>query len=143
MLVIDDRTLLAVLAERAPEPLLRAADAGEVFTTPAWYYRLARAVHDVGFSGSLSRMVEVLDDDLRRQVTDALDELPATIGILSARVLVPVMVQLSQVRRLNLLNSEAVAAAMVLGAHIQVTVAGELLRSACSILGVELDVISV
>lgn len=143
MLVIDDRTLLLVLADRAPNELQRSATASEVYTTPGWYYRLARAVHDEAFTGSLSRVFEGLPRDVRERVTGALDQLPAEIGILSARVLVPVMVQLGDVGHLNLLNAEAVASALIVDGRLRVTVAAERLGSACSAVGVDLDVVPI
>jgi hypothetical protein len=116
-------------------------DRGEVFTTGSWYYRLARAVRDRGSSGSLSRRVEALAPEVRQEVVESLDNLPSHIGIQSPRVLVPLMAKVSSdIRRLNHLNAEALASALVLGASIRVVVAPELLTSACSMLGIALEV---
>lgn len=43
-------------------------------------------------------------------MVNALDDLPEEIGLLSARVLVPVMASVSSVGRFNLLDAEATAA---------------------------------
>lgn len=40
--VVDDRPLLDVLADRAPEPIAAELTSGGVFTTSSWYYRLGR-----------------------------------------------------------------------------------------------------
>jgi hypothetical protein len=71
----------------------------------------------------------------------SLEDLPPQIGLLSPRILVPVMAKLSaDITRHNHLNAEALAAAVVLGAGIRVVVASEVLQSACSLLGVPLQV---
>ena len=141
MIVVDDHTLVAVLAHQADPDLQRRLDRNEVFTTGSWYYRLPRAVRDRDSSGSLSRRVEALDPEVRREVLASLDSLPPYVGIQSPRLLVPIMAKVSaDIRRLNHLNAEALASALVLGADIRVVVAPELLRSACSTLGVALEV---
>ena len=144
MIVVDDHTLLAVLAGKADSDLLSQADGGNVFTTGSWYYRLARAVRDRQFSGSLSRRLASLSPEGRRAVDTSLDNLPEQIGLQSPRILVPVMAALSaDIRRLNHLNAEALASALILPAALQVVVASDVLRSACSALGIALDVKSV
>lgn len=143
MIVIDDHTLVAVLAHQADPDLRRQLDRNEVFTTGSWYYRLARAVRDRESSGSLSRRVEDLAPEVRQDVMASLDSLPPYIGIQSPRLLVPIMAKVSaDIRRLNHLNAEALASALVLGASIRVVVAPELLRSARSTLGIALEVAS-
>ena len=59
--------------------------------------------------GALSRALASSSEDERRRVGHALDQLPAGIGLLSMRRLVPVMAALPG--QLNLLTAEAVAAA--------------------------------
>ena len=71
---------------------------------------------------------------------NALDQLPAEIGLLSLRRLVPVMAALPG--QLNLLTSEAVAAAVVLGARIAVSTASPLLAAAASSVDVIVDVVT-
>jgi hypothetical protein len=140
MIVIDDHTLVAVLAHQADPDLQRRLDRNEVFTTGSWYYRLARAVRDRHSAGSLSRRVEALAPEVRREVLASLDSLPPFVGIQSPRVLVPIMAKLSaDIRRLNHLNAEALASALVLGADIRVVVAPQLLSSACATLGIALE----
>lgn len=60
VLVIDDALLLTVLAGSAASELGDATRRGELFTTGSWYYRLARAAHDRGFTGALSSALNVL-----------------------------------------------------------------------------------
>ena len=141
MIVVDDHTLLAVLAGNADSDLLARVDSGDVFTTGSWYYRLARAVRDRQFSGSLSRRLESLPPEDKRTVVMSLGTLPEQIGVQSPRILVPVMAALSaDIRRLNHLNAEALASALVLPAALRVVVASDVLRSACSTLGIALQV---
>jgi hypothetical protein len=78
-------------------------------------------------------------EDEQRRVHNALDQLPAQIGLLSMRRLVPVMAALPG--QLNLLTAEAVAAAVVLGARIAVSTASPLLTAAADSVGVGLDVV--
>lgn len=140
MIVVDDHLLLAILVGRASATVPPFTEADEVFTTGSWYYRLARAVHDPAFSGALSRRVAALDPEIRGDVIASLDELPAEVGVLSPRVLVPVMAELSGIGRFNHLHAEALATALVLPAGLRVAVASEVLRSACSRLQINLTV---
>jgi hypothetical protein len=141
VIVIDDHTLVAVLAQEADRGLHRQFEASEVFTTGSWYYRLARAVRDRQTAGSLSRRVEGLAPEVREEVMTSLERLPEQIGIQSPRILVPIMAKLSSdISRLNHLNAEALAAALVLGAPIRVVVASDLLSSAAASIGIALEV---
>jgi hypothetical protein len=88
--------------------------------------------------------VIVVDDALllailAEQQYNALDQLPAEIGLLSLRRLVPVMAALPG--QLNLLTAEAVAAAVVLGARIAVSTASPLVTAAADSVGVSVDVV--
>ena len=133
MIVIDDHTLFAVLAKQAAPDLQPRLEADQVFTTSSWYYRLARAVGDQTFAGALSRRVQSLPPELRQGVEADLEELPAQIGLLSPGVVVRVMARLSsRIRRLNYLNADALACAMILEAGIRVVVTSDVLQSACS-----------
>jgi hypothetical protein len=140
VIVVDDHLLLAVLVGRAGAAVPPFTEADDVFTTGSWYYRLARAVHDPAFTGALSRRVTALDPEMRRGVIASLDELPPEVGVLSPRVLVPVMAALSEIGHFNHLHAEGLATALVLPAGLRVTVASELLRSACSRLHINLTV---
>ncbi len=141
MIVVDDALLLAILAEQrgaAEALLITAAEAGEVFTTGSWFWRLARVVARPG-QGALSRALAASSEDEQRRVHDALDQLPAEIGLLSMRRLVPVMAALPG--QLNLLTAEAVAAAVVLGARIAVSTESPLVTTAAASVGVSVDVV--
>lgn len=70
---------------------------------------------------------------------NSLDQLPAEIGHLSMRRLVPVMTALPG--QLNLLTAEAVAAALVLCARIAVPTASPFLAAAASSVDVGVDVV--
>ena len=141
MIVVDDALLLAILAEQqgtAGALLITAAEAGEVFTTGSWFWRLARVVARPG-QGALSRALAASSEDEQRRVQNALDQLPPEIGLLSLRRLVPVMAALPG--QLNLITAEAVAAAVVLGARIVVSTASPLLAATANSVGVSVDVV--
>jgi hypothetical protein len=137
VLVVDDAFLFAVLAETAPEDLQAALDQGELFTTGSWYWRLARALHDAGSAGALSRGMDNLTVDQQARVTASVHRLPPQVGLLSLRELVPVMATLQAGRQLNLLTAEAVAVAVVLDASIVVTTDSPLLSDSRARLGIE------
>lgn len=139
MIVIDDHHLFGVLARRATGRMV-PADAEQICTTPSWYYRLARAAHDSGFVGSLSRRIEALGDGPRGDVLDMLDALPEEIGLLPPRTLVPVMAKLSESVHLNHLAAEAVASAIVADAPLLVVAVSTLLEAACDRFGIDLRV---
>jgi len=139
LLVVDDHHLLAVLARQAAQRVQSGAEVNELFTTASWYYRLARAANDITFIGALSRRVDVLQPQGRELVLAQLDELPATIGLVSARLLVPVMAKL-RTPRLNHLAAEALATAVVVEGSLVVVATSEPLTEACRRLGVDLDV---
>jgi hypothetical protein len=141
LIVIDDQLLLATLSDTAPADISTAVARGEVFTTGSWYYRLGRAVTAGSGAGTLSSRFQALDEPIRRGVLAALDELPEEIGLLSLRVLVPVMQALAVTRPLNFLNAEALGAALLLDAAIAVTVDAPLLRSGATDLAVTYTVI--
>jgi hypothetical protein len=139
VIVVDDHVLVAVLVGRAGATKPPVTDE-DIFTTGTWYYRLARAVHDPQFEGALSRRLAALSPEVRHRVVQSLDELPAEIGVLSPRIVVPVMAALARVGRFNMLHAEALATALVLPGRLRVTIASELLRSACSTLDIDLTV---
>lgn len=140
-LVVDDLLLLTALAGSAPEELVSAMREAELFTTSSWYYRLARASHDKDFSGALSSAIEALRPDERASVGAGLDKLPASIGVVDARRVVPVMARLDVPRRLNFLAAEAVASALLLDGAIRVTTESPVLAAACRILAIDLKVL--
>lgn len=136
MIVIDDQVLLAVLSDTAPDDITAAVANGEVFTTGSWYYRLGRAVTAGTGTGALSGRFQALDVSVRQRVSAALEDLPDQIGLLSLRVVVPVMQALAVTRPLNFLNAEALGAALLLDASIAVTVDAPLLRAGAADLSV-------
>ena len=141
-LVVDDLLLLTALAGSASDELMAAMRGAELFTTSSWYYRLARATHDEGFSGALSSAVEALPSDDQASVRANLDRLPPSIGLVDARRLVPVMARLHVPRRLNFLAAEAVAASVLLEGAIRVTTQAPLLASACRALAIDLQFVT-
>lgn len=136
MIVIDDQVLLAVLSDTAPDDITAAVANGEVFTTGSWYYRLGRAVTAGTGTGALSGRFQALDISVRQRVWASLEDLPDQIGLLSLRVVVPVMQALAVTRPLNFLNAEALGAALLLDASIGVTVDAPLLRAGAADLSV-------
>lgn len=128
--VIDDRLQLDVLAGTATEPVAAELDGGGVLTTSAWYYRLGRAAFNGSDSGALSGRLAALSPAIRARVSNALVELPATIGVLHPRVVVPVMFTLRARRPLNVLGAEALAVALLVPADLLVTTDAPLLRAA-------------
>ena len=140
-IVVDDHILFDVLAGRATDAVQDEADHGGLFTTGSWYYRLARAVGTGAGPGKLSRRLESLNAEETGRVSAALDELPAEVGLLSLRSVVPVMQALRVRRPLNMLNAEALAAAVVLDAALVVSIDSALLRSGAADLAVDYRVV--
>jgi hypothetical protein len=141
MIVIDDALLLVVLGDQDDSrvaPIVQSAGLGGVFTTGLWYLRLARALARPG-SGVHTRAFMRLDDDRRSRVRAGLGELPEEIGLITMRRLVPVMSVLPG--GLNLLASEALAAAVVLDARIVLTTRSPPLMSAAAAVGMSVDVV--
>jgi hypothetical protein len=142
VIVVDDALPLAVLVGQPVarvDAVAAAASQGEVFTTGSWYWRLARALTRPS-GGALSRGLAAMSDQDRGRAETAMGELPAEIGLLSLRRLVPVMRALPG--QLNLLTAEAVSAAVVLGGAIVVSTESPLLSRAAATAGVTVEVIS-
>ncbi len=137
--VIDDRLLLDVLAGRAPAIVSTELRSGGVFTTSAWYYRLGRAAFSGSGEGALSGPLTSLGVDVRQRVLAALQELPDTVGLLHARLVVPVMLALRVRRQLNVLNAEALAVATLVDGRLLVTTDAPVLRAGAEELGVVYD----
>ncbi len=140
-IVVDDHLLFDVLAGRATGGVQSELDSGGLYTTGSWYYRLARAVGAGAGPGKLSRRLDSLNAEERQRVGRALDELPAEVGLLSLRFVVPVMQILRVRRQLNMLNAEALAAAVLVDASLLVSVDSPLLRSGANDLAVGYDVV--
>ncbi len=134
--VIDDHLLLSLLAGTGPPSVTNEARSGTVYTTACWYYRLARAVASSG-AGSLSGRFGELARAEQTQVGHQLDDLPAGIGILGWRTVVPVMAALRVRQQVNLLNAEVLAVALLTSATVVITTASPVLRARAGDIGVD------
>jgi hypothetical protein len=113
VVLIDDRLLVAHLLG-AWRPRRRTA----LHTTTYWYYRASRAAV-AGGAGQLSGPFAALGPDEQAAAIRAMLALPEDIGLPDQRTLVPRMVDLHlRHRALNLLNLEAAATALLLGARV-------------------------
>ena len=93
----------------------------ELHTTSYWYYRACRAAV-LGAGGHLSGPFAELDEAQQGTATASLLELRDDIALPDPRPLVPAMVAIAARHpRLNLLNLEAVAAALILGAEVRLS----------------------
>ena len=124
-LVVDDRVLVALLlGEEFPNP-----EDGERFTTSYFYFRACRAVV-AGVGGRLSGPFERLEPERQALALEAMLALPDDVGLPDPRLLVAVMVGVQRRHpHLNVLNTEAAAAALLLGATMilsPATAAGQL-----------------
>lgn len=111
-ILLDDRLLI--------ETLLSGLDTAnsELFSTSCWYFRACRAAV-AGAGGHLSGPFEGLAESEQAAAILSLLEVSEVIALPSLRATVPAMAQLSRrYPRLNLLNLEAVAAAVALGAAV-------------------------
>ncbi len=113
--ILDDRLLI--------EDLLVGLEArGERHTTAYWYYRACRAAV-AGAGGHLSGPFLAIDAPHQHAAIRSLLSLPDSVGLPDPRSTVPLMAELSERHpRLNLLNLEAVAAALVLGATVLLSI---------------------
>ncbi|HUF31686.1 MAG TPA: hypothetical protein VMN58_00585 [Acidimicrobiales bacterium] len=110
-LLLDDRLLIEELLVGLDRP-------GELHTTAYWYYRACRAAV-VGAGGQLSGPFTDLGDAHQRAAISSLLVLRDDIGLPDPRSTVPRMAELAERHpRLNLLNLEAAASALVLGATV-------------------------
>lgn len=135
-LVVDDHLLLDLLAEDIRGWLASAVQQEAVYTTASWYYRLASAAEHGSGTGSLSGRLAGLPEPVRNAVRHRLLELPQTVGLVDARVVVPMMAGLRTPRRLNYLSAEAMALAVLTEATVAVRTDNPLLRDACAALHV-------
>jgi hypothetical protein len=69
-LVVDDHLLLDLLTNDPDEWLRAETDHSAVYTTAAWYYRLANAWHRGSGAGALSRKLALLSDGFQRDRID-------------------------------------------------------------------------
>jgi hypothetical protein len=114
VVLIDDRLLVAHLLGAWRPRRRRTA----LHSTIYWYYRASRAAV-AGGAGQLSGPFAALGPDEQAAAIRAILALPEDIGLPDPRTLVPKMVDLhARHRVLNLLNLEAVASALLLGARV-------------------------
>jgi hypothetical protein len=113
--VLDDRLLI--------EELLVGLDLqGQRHTTAYWYYRARRAAV-AGAGGHLSGPFLQLGTAHQATAIRSLLSLPDTIGLPDPRQTVPAMAELSERHpRLNLVNLEAAATALVLDAVVLLSI---------------------
>jgi hypothetical protein len=110
--VIDDHLLREVLLEHEPSWLRRMRRGGQILTTGCWYYRLCSAWHDDSITGSLSGPIAALPIELQSGVIEKVIRLPDSIGLIAMHDLAWTASRLGRVHGLNLLASEALAAAV-------------------------------
>lgn len=141
MIVIDDVLLLHVLAGAAAPRLQDSFEAGEVFTTGSWYFRLSSALRRHRVEGALTTAFRSLGRAEQELVQARLAVLPDSIGLLDYRKLVPIMTALDVERPGNLLAADALATAIVVDGTILVRTDAPLIRAAAVGLGVGYEVI--
>jgi hypothetical protein len=110
--VLDDRLLI--------EELLVGLDrrGAQLHTTSYWYYQACRAAV-AGAGGQLSGPFRDLAYDGQQRAIASILQLPEEIGLPRPRHVVPIMVTLAgRHPRLNVLNLEAIATTIWLGATV-------------------------
>jgi hypothetical protein len=124
--LVDDQLLSRILRGGSP-PKRRAP----LFTTGSWYVRLCQAVLGAAERpGVLSGPFAALPPRARACATQALLELPDTVGLLSLRDLGPGIGRLRQRHDLNILSLEALAAAVHLEAEVYLSAESPRLEAA-------------
>lgn len=127
--LIDDQHLSDLLRTGRRPPGVRRSD--EIFTTGYWYLRLCQAALGAADrSGVLSRPFAPLPKDMRMRALGRVAELPAELGLLSLRALAPVIARHRRTHDLNVLSSEALAAATELEARVLLSVSSPRLEAA-------------
>ena len=135
--LIDDQILGSLLRGGDPP---RPAEA--VYTTGYWYVRLCQAVLSAsGRDGALSRSFGGYPRDFRDLAIQRLLELPDEIGMESLRTLAPLMGDLRRRHSLNVLGTEALAAAVHLNADVFLSAPSPRLEQALRVEGMYVEVI--
>ncbi len=113
--LVDDQALGAVLRGSTPRALRRF----DIATTGYWYVRLCQAVlGTTDRPGMLSGPFAELPTSLRERAVAAVLELPEDITLISLRELAPDIGRLRRRHTLNVLATEALAAALRLEAEV-------------------------
>jgi hypothetical protein len=113
-LLLDDRVLVALLVGER----LRITRGAERFTTSYFWFRACRAVV-AGAGARLSGPFDRLEPGHRASALQHMLALPDDVGLPEPRLIVPVMVDVQRRHPgLNVLNTEAAAAALLLGAKM-------------------------
>lgn len=103
----------------------------QLYTTGCWYVRLCQAVlNKRSQRGVLSGPFSDLAEPLRGRAVAALLELPDDIGLISLRELGPMIGRLRQDHDLNIMSSEALAAAVHLRADVHLSAPSPMLEAA-------------
>lgn len=113
--LVDDGHVGRLLRNR---PSARIQPDDRVATTGLWYVRLCQAILTRDQAGALSTPFDDLGPERRAEALQRVLELPAAIGLPSLRELGPVIGELRRRHPLNLLASEALAAAVHLDATV-------------------------
>ncbi len=125
--LVDDQVLGAVLRGSTPRALRRF----DIATTGYWYVRLCQAVlGTTDRPGVLSGPFAELPVGLRERAVAAVLELPENIALISLRELAPDIGRLRRRHSLNILATEALAAAIRLNAEVILSAPSPLLQSA-------------
>lgn len=127
MILVDDHLLATRLRDDGFGP-----GSNPIATTCCWWWRLASAVQG-GRGGALTRRLG--EGDLT-PAAGAIDELSEIVRIIDLRTMVPMMSRAAATYRLNLLASEALVAAELLGADIVVGQDTPRLREAARVRGI-------
>jgi hypothetical protein len=135
--VVDDHALLNLLTDAHRGWLRSEVAHSAIYTTAAWYYRVASAAHRGTGDGQLSRRLVALESETRLDTLAKIDQLPEWVGLIGPRALIPVMATLDVRRRPNGLTAEALALALVTESTLAVSVDAPLLRDGADDLGIE------
>jgi hypothetical protein len=125
--LVDDQVLGAVLRGSTPRTLRRL----DIATTGYWYVRLCQAVlGTTDRPGVLAGPFAALPAGLRERAIAAVLELPENITLISLRELAPDIGRLRLRHTLNILATEALAAAIRLDAEVVLSAPSPRLQSA-------------
>ncbi len=136
-LVVDDHALIDLLADMQTGWLRSEVEHSIIYTTAAWYFRLANAVQHGTGNGALSGRISRLEPEVRELTVRRIKDLPEWIGLIGPRLLVPVMAALDIRHRPNGLAAEALAVALLTNSLIAVSVDAPLIRAGAHDLGIE------